>query len=398
MRATATTPPLGWNSWNQFHKRIDQQLIIDSAEAMVRDGLRDAGYEYVVIDGGWRAPERNSRGDMVVADTFPDGIKAVADHVHGLGMKLGLHQAVGFRDCSGGTPGTQSAPGDTMVDKARRDVELFAGWGIDLLKFDLCAFRFPDEADRAARVALVEDAYRAAGQAIDEVERPILYSLSEYGRFESHRWGESAGGQMWRTTGDLRLRWQGPVPLHFHRLGVLDVLDQHERSAPYARPGFWSDPDMLMVGVTHVSAAGEAVLTPAESRAHLGLWAILAAPLMAGHDVRDTSADVLAMLTNPEMLAIDQDPLGVQGRRVRADGAVEVWAKPLSGGQAAILLVNRGAEPIEATATAAEVGLPPGSAYRLTDVWTGAVSRCEGDFTATVAPHDVQFWRATAVA
>jgi len=389
---------MGWNSWNQYQADIDEILICETADALVASGLADAGYRYLVIDGGWREPERDSRGDMQVNSRFPGGIKAVADHVHGLGLKLGLHQAVGMRDCAGRTPGTQSAPGRSWRDKARRDLDLFCSWGVDLLKFDLCKYQFPPDCSGEDRDAAAREAYLAMGQAIAESAHPVLYSVSEYGRHQPWTWVHEAGADMWRTTGDLRVRWKGPDPAHFHKLGVLDVLDQHERLVHHTRPGCWADPDMLVAGVTTAHVMGEAPLTATQNRAHVSLWAILAAPLMLAHDLRTSDPQTIALLSNPDVIAVDQDPLGIPGHRVRRDGQAEVWARPLSGGDAAVVIFNRGDTQTTVSWTLRDAGLfdQAGTSTTMRDLWSGQTAPVHGSTSTTVAPHDAAMYRLSA--
>lgn len=388
----AATPPMGWNSWNEFHLDIDEAVIRDNADALVASGLADAGYEYVVVDGGWRSPERDSRGNMRVNDRFPGGIKAVAEHVHSLGLKLGLHQAVGERDCAGRTPGTQSAPDKCWRDKARRDLDLFLSWGVDLLKFDLCRYQFPEGATQPERDALARAAYVAMGEAIAESGHPVVYSVSEYGRHRPWSWADEAGANMWRTTRDLRNRWRTADTPGFSTIGVVDVLELHEPVVQHSRPGSWADPDMLVVGVRSAPMEGEAPLTFAQNRAHLSLWAILAAPLMISHDLRTADPDVHSLVANREVLAVDQDPLGVPGRRVRQVGDTDVWVRPLAGGDAAVVVFNRGDREAAAEWRTEDVGMVAGV---LRDLWTGREEPARGRISTVVGPQDAAMYRLT---
>lgn len=548
--ALGATPPMGWNSWNSFGRGISEDLIRREADAMVGSGMRDAGYEYLTIDGGWRAPERDADGNLVASpERFPSGMKAIADYVHSKGLKIGLHQPMGMTDCGRESPGTQSAPGGE-----RQDAELFASWGIDYVKYDRCTFEPPpattppapdldritvrqgdrvigsyeaedpanelsgravvspcapmqgtpagrgacsgervagigidrgsvriervtapedgdyeldlqfvlpnygqargyirdtyggmraqvranddpavavgvpfDSADitagypsvsdavnngwdttftRSVTVSLgagdntisvsddasVEEALRQGAvrmaDALHDTGRRILYSIS--GQSRPWLWARGVG-QLWRTNGDIGNSWNS----------VLQAIDRQAPLYGAAGPGGFNDLDMLMVGVTTVLKDGypdpgvTREMSPDEQRSHFSMWSILASPLIAGNDMTTMSEATRTILTNPEVIAIDQDALGAEGVRVRDDGDHEVWAKPLADGARAVVLLNRGAEPASIATNAAGVGLPYAAAYLVRDVWAHRQRATTGDITATVPAHGVTMLRVT---
>lgn len=397
----ALTPPMGWNSWNAFgngqagHRPpVSEQVVREIADSMVESGMKDAGYEYVVVDGGWRALTRDENGEMQ-ADTkfFPNGMKAVGDYIHSKGLKFGLHQSVNAHDCAGVTPGTGSAPGDTYAEKARFDAAMFARWGVDFLKFDWCgaqALKPPEMTDRQWK----EYTYGAMGDALAATGRDITYSISEYGVSDPWEWAPAAGANMWRTTGDIHPCW---TRASAGGRGVLEVVDGNAATAPYASPGHWNDPDMLVLGVTRAFGANcTGGLTDTEGRAHFSMWAMMAAPLMAGSDLRNDSAETLETLTNREVIAIDQDRLGVQGSRVRDDGDQEVWERPLAGGDRAVVLLNRGETSTTISTSASEIGLDDrGSGYVLRDLWQHSDRFTSGRISAVVPAHGVAMFRVS---
>lgn len=327
----ARTPPMGWSSWNKFGEHIDDATIRVMADTLVTSGLRDAGYIYVNIDDGWQG-ERDAAGRLRSNARFPD-MKALADYVHARGLKLGLYTSPGPRTCAGyvGSYG-----------HVRQDAATFAAWGVDYLKYDLCSGEwFYDDADSVRRV------YQEMGMALRATGRPIVYSLCEYGRFDVADWGRAAGGHLWRTTGDITDDYKTMSDIGFVR----------NPRFPHAGPGGWNDPDMLEVGNGGMSED--------EYRTHITLWAIQAAPLLMGHDLRQTSRTALALLANREVVAVDQDPLGAQGGPLRRSDGLEIWTKPLSGGGQAVALFNR----TDATAT---ISLPDSiAAGRMRDLWRG---------------------------
>ena len=310
----ALTPPMGWNSWNKFGCNVSEQLIRETADAMVRTGMRDAGYQYVNIDDCWHGA-RDSLG-FIHPDSarFPSGMKALADYVHSRGLKLGIYSDAGSKTC-GGKPGSRGYE--------RQDALMYAKWGIDYLKYDWCN---TEELRGYGAYLTMHDALAATG-------RPIVLSICEWGTDKPWEWGPKVG-QLWRTTGDITACFDC-VDDHggaWKSWGVVQILDMQEGLRRYSGPGHWNDPDMLEVGNG---------LTASENRAHFSMWSMLAAPLIAGNDVRSMPADVAAVLMNREVVAVNQDSLGVQAFRYSRADSVEVWFKPLARGDWAMAILNR---------------------------------------------------------
>jgi alpha-galactosidase len=309
----AATPPMGWNSWNHFAEKIDDATVRAQADAMVASGMRAAGYLYVNIDDTWEG-KRDTAGIIHPNAKFPD-MKALADYVHAKGLKLGIYSSPGPKTCAGY---------EGSLGHEEQDARTYAAWGIDYLKYDLCSLDkqvekvSPDEARRIMRAA-----YSKMHQALLKTGRPILFSLCEYGWDSVWRWGASVGGNTWRTTGDITDSYARMAEIGFGQAGL----------AKYAGPGHWNDPDMLEVG--------NGGMTAEEYRSHMSLWALLAAPLLAGNDLTRMSPETLAMLTNRDIVAIDQDPAGKQGDRVSAEGKFEIWARELADGSRIVGLFNR---------------------------------------------------------
>lgn len=352
----AATPPMGWSSWNAFGARIDDATIRAMADALVASGLRDAGYVYVNIDDGWQGA-RGRDGALHANARFPD-MKALADYVHARGLRLGLYSSPGPRTCAG----YEGSYGHVV-----QDARTFARWGVDYLKYDLCSGEwFYDTATR------VRQAYQAMGRALRATGRPILFSLCEYGRFDVANWGPSVGGHLWRTTGDISDDYKTMSDIGFER----------NPRFPHAGPGGWNDPDMLEIG--------NGAMTRDEYRTHLTLWAMQAAPLIMGHDLRGMTDDTRRLLATRAVIAIDQDPLGDQGRRVRAADGVELWRKRLSGGAVAVAIFNRTTEPRRARLLPEDTGLA--GPVRIRDLFEGRLV-AEIDGASTVAPHGVVLLR-----
>ncbi len=329
----AATPPMGWSSWNAFAERIDDRKVRAMADAMVATGLRDAGYVYINIDDGWQGT-RGPDGALRPNAKFPD-MAALAAYVHGKGLKLGLYSSPGLKTCAGyvGSYG-----------HVEQDARTFAGWGIDYLKYDLCSGEW-----QYADAERVQRAYYQMGAALKATGRPIVFSLCEYGRFDVAAWGRDVGGHLWRTTGDITDDYARMSDIGFER----------NPKFGHAGPGGWNDPDMLEVG--------NGGMSPDEYRTHTTLWAMSAAPLIMGHDLRATTPAALALLSNRAVLAVDQDRLGRQGRAVRRDGNGEVWTRPLADGSFAVALFNRGPVGAQITIRPLDVGLTRFAVIR--DLW-----------------------------
>jgi len=352
----ARTPPMGWNSWNHFHCDVSERLVRETADALVASGLADAGYRNVVIDDCWQVA-RDAGGTIVAdRDRFPSGIAALADYVHGKGLKLGIYTDAGPQTC-------QNRPGS--LGHERDDAATYAAWGVDYVKVDWC---HNEGLDPRTQYAVVRDALAAAG-------RPIVFSICNWGVDSPWIWGPETG-QLWRTTGDIEDSWQSMT-------GIAALTALHPAAA---RPGAWNDPDMLEVG--------NGGMTDDEYRVHFSLWAILAAPLMAGNDVRAMSPATLEILGNREVIAVDQDRLGLQGVLVRDSGGLQVWVKPLADpGARAVALVNRTGAAASISASWSDLGLAPGAAT-VRDLWAHTDRGSAVGSTAAMVPsHGVAMLR-----
>jgi alpha-galactosidase len=362
----AMTPPMGWNSWNHFACNVSASLIERQADAMVASGMKAAGYRYVIIDDCWQVG-RDANGNIQAdSQRFPQGIGAVADYVHAKGLKFGIYSDVGDHTC-------QMRPGSRGHEY--QDALQYARWGVDYLKYDWCN---TGGLDARSAYATMSDALRATG-------RPIVFSICNWGRHQPWLWGAQAGGNLWRTTQDIWDHWSGP---RGYSLGVLDILDQQAGLAAYAGPGHWNDPDMLEIG--------NGGMTDAQYRAQLSLWAILAAPLIAGNDLTQMSPATRAILTNREVIAVDQDSLGMEGHRVWKDGDAEIWVRPLTEGREAVVLLNRGDRPRSIRLAWSALGLPSYLPLRLRDLWRHEdLPLVTGSLTLQVPPTAVRMLRET---
>ena len=363
----APTPPMGWNSWNKFGCNVSDSLVRGMAEAMVKSGMKDAGYQYVVIDDCWQV-SRDKEGNIVAdPQRFPEGIKALADYVHSLGLKFGIYSDAGTETCQG-RPGGR---GHQFQDALR-----YAAWGVDYLKYDWC--HTSKTQDAATSYLTMREALNASG-------RPMVLSICEWGTAKPWLWGAGAGGNLWRTTDDIQDHWAGREKWPNGSCcsnGVLAILDMQVGLAGFAGPGHWNDPDMLEVG--------NGGMTDTEYRSHFSLWAMLAAPLMAGNDLRSMRPEIRDILTNEEVIAVDQDALGREGERVAKDGDLEVWAKQLKDGSRAAVLLNRGPSEQEITVNWQELGYPEHLSAEVRDLWQHKdVGKFTGKFSASVASHGV---------
>jgi alpha-galactosidase len=346
----AQTPPMGWNSWNKFACNVSEQLIRETADAMVSTGMKTAGYQYVNIDDCWQV-SRDAEG-TIVADPkrFPSGIKALADYVHSKGLKLGVYTDAGRLTC-------QKRPGS--YEHEVQDAKTYASWGVDYVKIDWC---HAEGLDPEVQYAKFRDALAQAG-------RPIVFSICNWGVKAPWTWGPGTGN-LWRTTGDINDTYDRMSVIGFSQNGL----------EKFAGPGHWNDPDMLEVG--------NGGMKRDEYRTHMALWALLAAPLLAGNDLRSMTPETKEMLTNPEVLAVDQDAKGVQGHRVWDEGPLEIWIKPLANGSHAVGLFNRGESSLKITLDFKMLGGT--SSLRLRDLWEHKdLGEVEGSYTADVPRHGV---------
>jgi alpha-galactosidase len=349
----ALTPQMGFNNWNATHCGSDfnEAMVKGIADLFVSSGLKDAGYQYVNLDDCWAEHDRDANGDYVPNKTrFPDGIKALADYVHSKGLKLGIYTSAGTMTCA------QTMPGS--LGHEQQDAKTFASWGVDYLKYDNCNNQ---GVDAKLRYTAMRDALKATG-------RPILFSMCEWGENKPWLWAKDVGNS-WRTTGDISDSYSS----------MLGIVHQNMALAQYAGPGHWNDPDMLEVG--------NGGMTDTEYRSHFSLWAEMAAPLLIGSDLRKASQATMNILTNKDVIAIDQDKLGVQGAPISTDGGRDVFVKPLANGDKAVALFNESDSPQRITTSASAIGMPAAPAYRVRDLWAHTDRETAGTLTAVVPAH-----------
>jgi alpha-galactosidase len=349
----ARTPPMGWNSWNHFACKVNDKVIRESADAIASNGMKDAGYVYVNIDDCWQG-KRDASGAIQPNEKFPD-MKALADYVHSKGLKFGVYSSPGPKTCAGyeGSFGHEA-----------QDAKTYAEWGVDYLKYDWCS------ASKVYKPSEMQAAYKKMHDALESTGRPIVFSLCQYGLQAVWRWGASVGGNLWRTTGDISDDYDRMSVIGFDQNGL----------QKFAAPGHWNDPDMLEIGNGHMKND--------EYRTHMSLWCILAAPLLAGNDLSKMTPETLAILNNPEVIAVDQDSGGVQGHRVRQEGPFEVWMKPLADGSKAVGLFNRGEDATKMSVSFKEIGLAETATVR--DLWAKKdLGSLKGSYSAEVPRHGV---------
>ncbi|XP_030551033.1 alpha-galactosidase 1-like [Rhodamnia argentea] len=352
------TPPMGWNSWNHFACAVNETIIRETADAMVSTGLSKLGYEYVNIDDCWAEIARDYNGNLVAKNTtFPSGIKALADYVHGKGLKLGIYSDAGYFTCSKTMPGS--------LRREEQDAKTFASWGIDYLKYDNCN---NDGTKPTVRYPIMTRALMKAG-------RPIFFSLCEWGDLHPALWGAKLGNS-WRTTNDISDTWDS----------IMSRADLNEPYAELARPGGWNDPDMLEIG--------NGGMMKHEYVVHFSIWAISKAPLLLGCDIRNLDKDTAEIISNKEVIAVNQDSLGIQAKKVRSEGDQEVWAGPLTGYRVAVLLVNRGTYRYTVIAHWDDIGLPLDTVVEARDIWEHKTLKNTfvRNITATVDAHSCKMY------
>ncbi len=366
----ARTPPMGWNSWNKFAcDGLNERVVRETADTMVANGMKDAGYVYVNLDDCWQT-SRDAAGNIVAdATRFPSGIKALADYIHSKGLQMGLYTDVGTMTCA-------KRPGS--IGHEYQDAMQYAAWGVDYLKEDWCNTLPGQNAESSYTLMR-----NALAEATAKTGRPILFSLCEWGSNKPWLWAGPIGN-MWRSTGDIQDCWDCKKPWGGN--GVVQIIDQLDPIYSYAGPGHWNDPDMLEVG--------NGGMTTEEYRAHFSLWALLAAPLLAGNDIAKMSADTKSILLNEEVIAIDQDAMGIQGHRVKKEGDMEVWSKQLGDGGRAVILLNRSPASAKITASWDEIGYPETLKAYVRDLWAKKdLGQLSGSYSAEVPSHGVVMLR-----
>lgn len=362
----ATAPPMGWNSWNHFAGHVTDADVRSAADSLVSTGMRDAGYVYVNIDDTWQG-KRDAEGVLHANERFPD-MKALGDYIHSKGLKFGIYSSPGAKTCAGyeGSLGHEA-----------QDAKLYADWGVDFLKYDLCSFNdnmqkaeaeHPNDANVAKNLMIA--AYQKMGDALKATGRPMVYSLCQYGVDQPWMWGPGLGANMWRTTDDINDSYDRMIEIGFSQAGL----------SKYAGPGHWNDPDMLEIG--------NGKMTEDEYKTHMSLWVLLAAPLLAGNDLTKMSDADKNILMSKEAIAIDQDALGKQGDRLVQSGDLDIWTKPLSDGRVAVGLFNRSWGSRDVSVDLKAIGFKGGASVR--DVWEQKdLGRRSGVFTSRIPKHGV---------
>jgi len=360
--ALALTPPMGWNSWNVWAGVVDEKKVRDAADQLISAGLAAHGFQYVNIDDTWEAG-RDASGVIQTNEKFPS-MKTLADYVHSKGLKIGIYSSPGPKTCAGFTASWQHE---------QQDADTYAGWGIDYLKYDWCSY-----GDVATGNGLERQIkpYRVMGAALHKENRDILYSLCQYGMGDVWKWGASIGGNCWRTTDDIQDNW-GSVRR------IFTSQNGHEK---YAGPGHWNDPDMLMVGIVGFGNTHPTHLKPNEQILHISMWSLLSSPLLIGCDLTRLDPFTKALLTNDDVLDVNQDPLGKPAGRIAQDGDTQVWARPLFDGTHAVGLINTGAEKVDVSVTWTQIGLAGRQPVR--DLWQRKdLGAFPNAFTVSVPAH-----------
>ncbi len=380
IESLALTPPMGWNSWNSTGTNISDAVIREVADMMVSSGLKDVGYTYIVIDDYWHGG-RDSVSGMLYADPekFPNGIKALADYVHSKGLKFGIYSDAGTQTCG-------EMPGSYGYEE--KDAKLFAEWGVDYLKYDYCFCPDFVSANNDYRMAI--DRYKAMGDALKATGRPIIFSICEWGPRSPWLWGKEVGGHLWRTSYDVYDMWDSPRN-EMSPIGIMASLDALTNLARFAGPGGWNDPDMLVVGLNNKGNIKGGGCNETEYRSQMSMWCMVSAPLMIGCDIRFMDESAKTILTNKDIISIDQDPLGKQGYRVYRKDGIEVWKKPLSDNRVAIAFLNRNSNEKPFTTLWKALELDGDDLYSVYDVWKHeSVASAEKGISIKLESHETQ--------
>jgi alpha-galactosidase len=383
----AATPPMGWMTWNYFADKINEKDIKEMADAMVSSGMVKAGYNYLMIDDGWQGGRDNR--NQIIADPvkFPSGVKSLADYVHGKGIKLGIYSDAAQLTCAGYT---------ASLNFEEQDAKTFASWGIDYLKYDYCDAP-ADSATAVLRYKKMADALRNSG-------REIALGICEWGNRKPWLWAKNAGGQLWRTTADVRDKWaalkpwKDPNDLHSIGAGIMDIVDVNANLAQYAGPGGWNDFDMLVIGLNGKKGPsgdlGGKGCSEIEYQSQMSLWSIMTAPLVATNDLRIMSEATKRILLNEEVIAINQDALGKQAERKINKGNWNVFVKPLKNGDYAIAILNRGASAESLSLNWKDLGLD--GSYKINDLWLHKAVGKGKKWSGKVLSHETKLFRLSA--
>ena len=383
-QSKAATPPMGFMTWNFFADNITEADVKSVADAMSLNGLAALGFNYIFIDDGWQGGRDNKNNIIPDPKKFPSGIQSLCDYVHSKGMKLGIYSDAAPLTCGGYT---------ASLHFEEQDARSFAAWGIDYLKYDYCGAP-PDQQTAAQRYARMAEALQKSG-------RNIVLSICEWGDREPWQWGRRSGGQLWRTTADIRDKWKCLQPyknakeLHGLGAGILDVVNINAALDKFAGPGGWNDPDMLNIGLYGKKGPsgdlGGTGCTDVEYQSQMSLWCLMASPLMISCDVRHMNEATRRILTNKEVIAIDQDELGTQARRVINTGNWQVFVKPLQNGDYAVGLLNTGDQTASITIRPAELGISNKGTAR--DLWSNEKKRWNNQVKITAAAHETRLYR-----
>ncbi|NGY38537.1 glycoside hydrolase family 27 protein [Flavobacterium sp. XN-5] len=380
----APTPPMGWMTWNYFADNFNEKDLREMADAMVSSGMLEAGYDHLFIDDGWQGGRDNKNNMIPDPVKFPSGIKALADYVHSKGLKLGIYSDAAPLTCAGYT---------ASLNFEEQDAKTFASWGVDYLKYDYCGA--PDDME------IAKTRYKKMGDALRNSGRDIAFGICEWGDRKPWLWGAQAGGQLWRTTADVRDKWKSLKPaekqsdLHTTGAGILDIVDYTQDHAVYAGPGHWNDMDMLVVGLYGKEgpsgALGGTGCTDAEYQSQMSLWSIMNSPLAATNDLRKMNAETKRILLNTEVIAINQDVLGKQAVSKVKNEKWSVFVKPLSNGDFAVAILNRADNTQKANFNFAELGLTGN--YEIRDVWQHKVIGKGKKWDGKVLSHETKLFR-----
>jgi alpha-galactosidase len=372
---------MGWNSWNTFGNAINETVVRETADALVSTGLKDYGYDYIVIDDCWSIKDRRDGNGDLIADPekFPNGIKALADYVHDKGFKLGIYSDAAERTCAG-------YPGSLGFEE--QDAKLWASWKIDFLKYDYCYA--PQEQ------AVAMERYARMGEALRNSGREFLYSLCEWGSQAPHLWGRNAGGHMWRVSGDVFDSWVNIWMGHWYAVGVDTAIDIAHEVQEYGGPGGWNDLDMLVVGLKGKGQIEGSGMSFLEYQTHMSMWVMACSPLMIGCDVRQLDADTASLLMNREVLDVNQDALGIPARRVKQAGTCDLWTKRLADESVAVSVINRGSRLENLAVRARDIGMfdTPKLAR---DLWAGKdIADFKTELPLSVKPHETILLKVTS--